>query len=311
MIRTCLVSLTALALLAHTASADTAKLKSREFKLMLEPARFKDVEPGGAVKKFWEEQLKPLIAERLDPRNGGAPRHKKHFKAADERTIVFKDTDACVLRRNNYIFRERTTVGTGEREVTLKFRASDLSQAADASFKGTRPNATTKLEEDVAPLTVGEADQTRFAQPRSTHSQFSLSVTQDVNNNDNIGFLRDATALYSGLQERLAKAGVGPGALAAPLAPGKRFTERGFDGAEVDLGAVDSEFDLVLWYPDSNATRPELAELSFKYKIAEADAAVENRALRLFLALQELPREWTSPEHQTKTEAGLPTACTR
>ena len=56
---------------------------------------------------------------------------------------------------------------------------------------------------------------------------------------------------------------------------------------------------------------PELAELSFKYKIVDADAAVENRALKLFLALQELPPKWTSPEHQTKTEVGLPDKCSR
>ena len=303
----------ALTCLAHATCADGAELKSREFKLMLEPARFAEADPAAKVDDFWEQQLKPLIAQRLDPRKGGGPRHKKRFTPEAEQSIIFKDTDGCVLERNGYIFRKRTTFENGqpaEREVTLKYRTPDLARTAASTFKGIDPKAKSKLEEDITPLIELTSGEATFAQPPSTRSQFSFSVTQPAS--DDPQSLRDLVGLFPRFDKRLAKAGVGEAAFDGKLSDGKHFTQRGFSGALVDLGAVDSKFELVLWYgKDGSLPQPEIAELSFKYNIDDADAAVVERARKLFNALQQLPPDWTSPAHQTKTEAGLPVACAR
>src|SRR5262245_38019395 len=81
-------ALEGLEVVAPEARAEGVRLKSREYKLMLDPAKFAG-EPEPIVDRFWDRVLKKVIADRLDRRNNGELRHKKRFALDPERHVVF------------------------------------------------------------------------------------------------------------------------------------------------------------------------------------------------------------------------------
>jgi hypothetical protein len=311
------------------ASATTAaqgggiKLDSREYKLMLAPSKFVAAEdPGKVVDRFWRQALKPIIDGRLDPRHDGTPRSKKAFKPdSKERHVLFRDTKDCVLDRNGYSFRERVRLRNGgedssSREVTLKFRTPDLFLASETALKGSSDDASTKFEEDIAPVIASGLDQSTgtsrvVVQPRSMRSLFSLSTKESIGAHDRFDVLEDVTSAYPDLQANLRKAGVSNDLAGSRLVTGIAIQELVFEGAKVDLGQdTDAEFALTLWYADGRGTSPEplTAEISFKYETdsGRLSEAVARRALKLFQAMQEGLEDWLSLEHATKTSLALP-----
>ena len=87
---------------------------------MLEPTKFAGNQAVKIVDRFWDEVLKPLIAQRLDARSNGEPRSKKKFKLDKERVILFRDTEACLLDRNSYALRERIILRNGEEDKSTR-----------------------------------------------------------------------------------------------------------------------------------------------------------------------------------------------
>jgi hypothetical protein len=301
----------ALACFIPPVAAEPPRLDSREYKLMLEPAKFSSA-PQPAVDQLWNS-IKRAIADRLDRQNNGDVRHDGEFKPKPERFVVFRDTGSCVLDANGYSLRERLRAGNGKRELTLKFRSPDIFLAAQSWIANAGEDV--KFEEDIAPLTIrtvtAAGERATFAQPPTMRSLFSQSATQEIDSGRAINSLPDLIALYRELGPALRRVGVGGGELQAPLLPGQQFRERVFSGAEVDLGEnADAEFDISLWYGTS-PTEPELAELSFKYKLRKGDVAASTarRAMTLFTTLQQHLGDWASPAHETKTKVALPGAC--
>jgi hypothetical protein len=308
--------------LAAAASAAELKLESREYKLMLKPAGFIGSEPDKAVRTFWDQQLKPIIAERLDRRKNGKTRDKESFERKGQRTIVYKETEACLLNNTGYIVRERQDLlkdgrpDPKEREVTLKFRTPDRALAAALRIEPNAGKAETKFEEDIAPQIDHAADGTkipRFKSPPGMRSMFSVSSTQTLRANEAITSLRDLAARYRGFESSLRKAGLAAMPLDSPLVSGQVFRDRVYRIGLVDLGDTDAKVDLTLWYKAGTSAPGalELAELSFKFDTEDGKVSggVAQRALSLFGALQELPEKWTSPEQQTKTSTALPEHC--
>jgi hypothetical protein len=300
-------------LLASAGAA--AEIRSREYKLMLDPEKFNAQDVGATVDRFWDEALSKIIATELDKRRNGKPRHKGSFEEAKQRQLVFRDTQRCLLNGHGYIFRERIKLKKGQpdrdsREVTLKFRTPDLFLAAAVP---PAEGAKTKFEEDIAPLLVRKVDAAGketaiFAQPPSMRSLFSVSISRDAERDDRFATLGALAELIADLGDRLAKAGVTAGDLGAKLVEGDTFRESVYSGAAVDLGdKVDGEFDLTLWHRDG-AGAPATAELSFKYETegGAVPGEVARRALHLFTALQLHLGDWASPERETKTSIALP-----
>jgi hypothetical protein len=295
------------------------QLDSREYKLMLDPNKFVSTEVTSNVNSFWEHILKPIIAHRLDLRDSGAPRSKKNFELDKERKILFRDTESCLLDRNGYSLRERVLSngeqGTLTREVTLKFRSPDLFLAAETILNGSRNGSRTKFEEDIAPIFVRSNETARVVvQPHSMRSLFSVSAKESVGRDVALEALRDVVAIYPTLKVNLRKAGVPDHSMGAKLINGIGIHELVFEGAKVDLGHdTDGEFALTLWYPQSEANRstPLAAEISFKYDTdnGRVNEAVARRSLLLFEAMQEELRDWSNPEHLTKTSLVLPAPC--
>jgi hypothetical protein len=299
------------------------QLDSREYKLLLDPAKFSGEQPEGIIGKFWDQQLKPIIAQRLDRRKNGEARDKGKFALDRERSVLFRDAGACVLNANGFSLRERVDLNNGQldnstRELTLKFRTPDIFLAGTSEIDAGGGKAKVKFEEDIAPLvehTVAPSGKitAAFARPPSIRSVFSKSVAQRLKPERAVGSLVDVAALYPGLLAKLKKSGVDGSMLNAALVSGQRFRELVFSNATVDLGDnVDAGFDLTLWYPaEAKDSRPVVAELSFKYKTDKGGVTepVAWRALLLFRAMQEMLGEWTSAEQQTKTSLALPARC--
>lgn len=294
-------------------------LDSREYKLMLEPARFDFKNPGKTVDAFWEQKLTAIITDALGKTKKGKARSKGSFDETRERQTVFRDTKECALNAVGYSVRERTKIKNNKldpdsREMTLKFRTADVLIAQEALPE----KGKTKLEEDIVPLLVRKVDPSgketgAFARPPSMRSIFSVSLTEDLEPGDVFATVADIAKHFKDLADRLERAGGKDIAFNAALFKGPTFHELVFKGATVDLGDVEGEFDLSLWYREGHfkAEAPALAELSFKYDVKD-DAAVgeaARRALRLFKALQLGLGGWTSPDRETKTSAALPASC--
>ena len=162
-----------LARLSPLVLAAGPKLDSREYELMLDPAKFAD-EPQRSVDRLWDRVLKDVIATRLDRRKNGEPRHKKKFEPDHERLVVFRDTEGCLLNANGYLLRERSRLNGDQRELTLIFRTPDIFLAAQSWIGGTAGDDL-EFEEDIAPLirrttTASGQEKVAFARPPTMRS---------------------------------------------------------------------------------------------------------------------------------------------
>src|SRR5262245_52388276 len=115
----------ALACGGANAFAEGPKLKSREYRLMLDPGQVAG-DAQARIDRFWNEALRRVIEERLDRKNNGDFRHEGRFKPDDDRVVVFRDTETCLLNGVGYSLRERKDLADGTRELTIKFRSPDL-----------------------------------------------------------------------------------------------------------------------------------------------------------------------------------------
>jgi hypothetical protein len=292
-------------------------LEAREYKLLLDPTKFAG-EPAELAGTFWDEQLKPIIEARLEPRDSGKPRARKAFEERKHRRIRFRDTPACLLDRFDYSLRERVGLVGGReddasRQMTLKLRTPDLSFTAATDLPGALSGARTKFEEDVSPLQVaraaGKGKTLALAEPRSTRSRFSLSTTQMVVSAAFPKTLGGLLALYPTLEDYLDEAPETDRADDAPLVSGPDIDETVLTGAQVDLGqSVKAGLALTFWY-FQGANQPTVAEISFR---CELDAAGQmprtaaRRARTLFVGLQDGLGAWLSSRDTSKTILAQP-----
>ena len=249
---------------------------SREYKLMLNAGLFNGSTPYVQVDQFWAD-LKNLIQGGTINRNTGGL-----FSLTKQRTVKFYDTPAsCVLKNNGYSFRER--VDNGQREVTLKYRSNDRFISGHKNMQGNAGrNPTTKFEEDIGAPFI---------------SKYSYSTTQNIGQGKNLNKMNDPIGLYPGLTTYNFNAN-------APIALVSNLTvsEKVYKGTWVDLGNLNANFSLTLWYDSPNAMTPLVAEISFKYKDSNENYSdhVTNRALAVFEAMQSM-NNWISTTSLTKT----------
>jgi hypothetical protein len=161
-----------------------AHVISREYKLMLRAHLFTGAEDellwkAGAFWRAFTQALREVVFDTdgdLD-------------KIVKRRLIRFYDTKEHCLRKNDYIFRERVDMISGDREVTLKFRHSDryVARARNmAAVDGKRSKA--KFEEDIKP---------------PYQSLYSYSTTQPIADDKKLNQMNDPGRLYPGLPEQL------------------------------------------------------------------------------------------------------------
>ena len=308
-------------MMCTSATAGVPTLDSREYKLPLSPSKFEgsQIDVNETVDLFWTKVLKPLIARRLDAQDDGDSRAKKNFALDKERVIKFLDTDDCVLTQNGFSLRVRTDVGRDKddkspRELTIKYRTSDMFLAAAMILKGGAKTERSKFEEDISPAgNSAKGTDDRSDVRASFKSLFSASTKELVGDDTVVNKLGDAFDIYPTLKNALQAAGADKAAFKKSLKSGPVLSELAFDGAKVDLGpGVNADLTITIWYSREPAKKvPVTAEVSFKYKTDKGTlkAAVARRALVLFEAMQDELGEWLKLGGGNKTSLGLPDQC--
>ncbi|PHR81276.1 MAG: hypothetical protein COA59_15990 [Colwellia sp.] len=267
--------------LSISVSAADVDVGSREYKILLNTSSFTGNSSVRAYKvnNYWTV-LKNVIENSSIERNTSGS-----LSLEKDRTVIFYDVEgSCDLFNADYIFRER--IDNRNREVTLKYRSPDRFIATKKDMDGTKAGWKSKFEEDLAAPFI---------------SKYSFSTKQDIGNGKNLNKMDDAVGLYPGLEDENFDE-----TLDIDKVGNLTINEYVYKNASVDLGALDSEFSLTLWYNESvSTTQPIVAEISFKYE--ETNEAFTNnvvtRAKNLFAAMQQDTALviWNAQNSLTKT----------
>jgi hypothetical protein len=295
------------------------KLTAREYKLLLDPLRFKEAYGSRGVHVFWEKGLKPIIADCIDRRRSGKPRFKGEFGRPTERVIRFFDTDDMVLTRSEWSLRQRTrivddTEDHSEHELTLKLRTPDLFIAAATVVGAEDKNITDEFEEDIAPLAVAKFDTSGderviLSSPASVRCRFARAFRRKIHASKPLGRLAEVYRLFHGFDANLTDSALGGIGRIARLLHGQVMLERVYNGAAVALGAgVDGRFTFTEWYLQRTPRVQRVAEISFKLAIQEGGLArsAARRALMLFTSLQDNLCDVVDLDSDSKTALALP-----
>ncbi|WP_246644713.1 lamin tail domain-containing protein [Rhizobium laguerreae] len=103
------------------------QLDAREYKLLLNPAKFGNLLTKAHANEFWDGEIAPII----DRRWGGSLCVSNTFDKLIERVLCFWDTRDCALTAAEFILRSRVdasdgTADSGRQEIALKLRMADL-----------------------------------------------------------------------------------------------------------------------------------------------------------------------------------------
>src|SRR5262245_59698899 len=266
-------------LATEEAVVDPIHMDGREYKLLLRPTKFKGDPSDGLANAFWTKHLRPIIQglykQGLDKRSNGKAHFKGQFEPARIRNVRYWDTKSHALAGSELTLRQRGKASdkAGRQEITLKLRTSDLFISALTAVTGSQRDATTELEEDIAPLQVQLAPAGRgrkvVADYSATRSRFSRSTTQSIEADAVPDTLAQACRLFPSLEASLMRRGHERGLpLKTRLAAGPRIEEHVFKGPKVDLGSgISGEFALTLWYFEKKRKKRKVlkvSEISFK-----------------------------------------------
>lgn len=267
--------------LSINVSATNAEVDSREYKILLNPSLF----TGDAsirmnkVNDYWKA-LKNLIEKNtLKSEVSG------RLSLDKSRTVSFYDVQgSCDLFNAGYSFRER--VENGKRKVTLKFRSADQSIASTKDLRGKKSKAKSKFEEDIGVPFV---------------STYSSSTTQKIGKNKNLNKMNDPVGLYPGLKSEHFNE-----SLAIKKVSHLTVSEYVYKNTMADLGTLDAEFSLTLWYNESvSTTQAIVAEISFKYEDGHGNSSnkAATHAKKLFITMQEnsILKAWNATDSLSKT----------
>ena len=260
-------------LLGFAAAAQAADdpLTAKEYKVLLNPAKF-EAQPVDTANSFLNELRTKLAAAGFDRTVKGS------FEDDENRTVRFYDSlGTCLLRASGYSFRERVE-GT-EHKINLKFRSDNQSTAAGTKVSVSPGEA--ELEADITPdKWVYSHSATETLPPGKT-----LKTLADV-----VGLFPPTAAL--GLPSEGTLSVVGD----------LSINERTYDGPKSDLGQNKAEFTLTLWYAGAP---PELASAEVSFKVEDKDGdftdKVDQRSKLMFDTIRGMA-SWVSANSTTKTQ---------
>jgi hypothetical protein len=256
---------------------------SREYKLMLQAARFGQTEKQllAAAGQLWGEfagAIEPFVVSvegTLDT-------------ISKQRLLGFLDSKARHLWAAGYVFRVRRTVKGGRPEVTLKFRHPDRYIAENRQMKSRGIRSETKFEEDIKAPFV---------------SLYSFSTRGRVGREDVPATLDDVVTLFPDLPKRLGKTDDG----LALSQVGVTAQEVVVTGPIVTIGAkphVQAECALIVWHKHGSTGGPPFAvEFSYRYGHpgGRYSGKVARRAFNIYEVLQRDLTDWVDSHSITKT----------
>ncbi|QPB24200.1 hypothetical protein [Rhizobium sp. 007] len=287
------------------------KLDAREYKLLLNPAKFGTLLTKAHANAFWDGEIAPI----LDRHWGGSLCVSDTFDKLLERILRFWDTRDCALTAAEFVLRSRVDASNGiadssRQEIALKLRMADFFVVANTHLPGS-DGATTKFEEDIAPLEVkpqGPASPVVFPGRHSTRSRYSLTTKLDRRWDQSNRTEARLGKLFPTLEGLLSRPLVGDEALVG----GPVIHELAAKGTQVRIGKdIIGEFTLTCWYFETAPGPPSVAEVSFKYDTiaGEMPGKAARRALDLFNALQTGLGDYVNTDHSSKTAMALPKSC--
>jgi hypothetical protein len=262
----------------------TRKVVSREYKLMLQAARFAGTEDQllVAAGQLWEDlagAIGPFAASvegRLDT-------------IAKQRLVAFLDSQTRHLWAAGYVFRVRRTLEGSRPQVTLKFRHPDRYVAENRQMKSRRIRAQIKFEEDIKAPFI---------------SLYGFSNTGRIGRTDVPSTLDEVSAIFPDLPRRLGNV---DGGVKLRAVNGFTAHEVVVTGPILTLGAkprVEAECALIIWYDHRNmASHPTAVEFSYRYGNpgGRYSGKVARRAFNIFEMLQRDLTDWVDPNSVTKT----------
>lgn len=268
--------------LSINALAANADVKSHEYKLLLNTSLFEGDASNQAskVNAYWDTLKNTVEKSTFKSDTTGSLSLDKN------RTVAFYDVKgSCELSNAGYSFRER--IHKDKREVTLKFLSADQDIARAKDLKAKKKKAKSKFEEDIsAPFVIA----------------YCPSTTQKIGHDKKLNKMDDPVGLYPALKDEHFDQN-----LAIEKVNNLTINEYVYKNASVDLGLLDAEFSLTLWYNDSvSTTQAIVAEISFKYEDEKGGVSntVAVRAKELFTVMQEdlALATWNAPTSLTKTK---------
>ncbi len=275
--------------------SDVIAFASREYKLLLDPAKLPAGPLHKAARTLWGERIAPLVGDASG-----------EFETAKQRRIVFRDTAEGLLDRHGLVLRRRRKAN-GKGELTLKLRVPDLMVAAARVFVANE--ATSELEEDIAPLAnmVPAADGrlvAMLADPPSIRSRFARSVGVALGEDDHgPADLAGIAALYDGFAQIVGETG------ANPLVDGPVIDEEASKGQDAVLdGGAHAAFAMSVWHPADDTGPPLCAEISFKVDLdgAPMTLADATSAFSLFTGMQQAFGDMLELRFLSKTSLAQP-----
>ncbi|MFA1628188.1 hypothetical protein ACDY96_37355 [Rhizobium mongolense] len=287
------------------------QLDAREYKLLLNPAKFGTLLTKARANAFWDGQIAPII----DRCWSGSLCISNTFDKLLERILRFWDTRDCALTAAEFILRSRVDASDGiadpgRQEIALKLRMADFFVVANAHLPGS-DGATIKFEEDIAPLEVKPQDpasSVMFPTKPSIRSRYSLTTKLERRWDESNRTEARLGKLFPTLEGMLSRSLVGDEALVG----GPVIHELAAKGAQVRIGRnILAEFTLTCWYFEPAVGPPSVAEVSFKYDTiaGEMPGKAARRALDLFNALQTGLGDYVNTDHSSKTAMALPKGC--
>lgn len=255
------------------------KVKSREYKVMLQPELFEVRRP--AVEAFLSEVQEK--SKLVGVKSSGK------LKSPEKKIIRFLDTPDFTLRRNGFVLRRRDLKDTDETQFALKVRSPDryFAQGVDVAHD-TNFEAKEKLEEHIAAV---------------FRSRFSHSMTLTMGRDDakSPTSVKKAGKLFPVLDALRCDGRVCPPKTKLEIVNGVVAHERVYDGFALHIGDTDASVAIILWTKGRKG-RPLTAEFSFRYKDKKEhySAKLPAAAQRLFLSVQQL--DWCAPGIPTKTQ---------
>ena len=219
-------------------------LDSREFKLILKPKIFQDLNEG--IKK-----VQKIIDKEVEMLNG------KFIPDSDLkqkfRRTYYLDTPNFRLKSKNFFLRVREDKESNKYDITLKCRHPDRYISASYDLSSSMKKSTIKFEEDIIAPHV---------------SKFSISVNFEENQEPEINNLEKLKTIFPGLHTQ-------------DLGDGILEKVNKFEAKEISvkLGKIsynnnkDGEDDddeiktfLNLWYsPKNNKGKPVIVEFTYDY----------------------------------------------
>jgi hypothetical protein len=245
----------------------TRLLDSREFKLIVKPQLFVDINTG--IKK-----VQRLVDNEIKKLNGKFKPDDSDLKLKYRRTY-FLDTSDFRLHSKNFFLRIREDNKPSKYNVTLKCRHPDryISSAYNLSDSNTHE---LKFEEDIITPHV---------------SKFSMSVNFDQDQEPNFNSIKDLKSKFRGLRSY-------------DLGDGKLLKVNNFEAEEISvkLGKVaydvkdeqdkgDNKINLFLnfWYSPKDKKLPVIVEFTYSYSALKRGKSSPNKGNKGKMLFEEFP----------------------